>query len=191
MRLFRLLLAVVACLVAAIPSAVAKKPPRGPFVSTAASQSSANPLGHANSDRARTTPLRNSKSSDYVSKNVAASSRGGAAVLAGRIPTDALSGAIAMGLLERVVHKLFVAKGIAFPSPLGGCMSLLAFLLLADAVRPGLGASAFAALAPGQALLTKWLPVFFVPGIAMLPLAPSMGSGIEVRVFVFYVLLSS
>jgi len=29
--------------------------------------------------------------------------------------------------------------------------------------------------------LTKWIAVFFVPGLAMLPLAPSMGNSLEVR----------
>jgi putative effector of murein hydrolase len=36
------------------------------------------------------------------------------------------------------------------------------------------------ALSPGQAWLSKLLPVFFVPGLAMLPVAPSVGSLVEV-----------
>lgn len=63
---------------------------------------------------------------------------------------------------------------------LGGCMGLFAFLILAQLINPGLGDNIFNSLNPGAKLLTKWLPVFFVPGLAMLPLAPSMGGGIEV-----------
>ena len=35
-------------------------------------------------------------------------------------------------------------------------------------------------LQPGANLLTKWLPVMFVPGLAMLPLAPSIGSAVDI-----------
>jgi len=42
------------------------------------------------------------------------------------------------------------------------------------------GDAVFEYLTPGANLLAKWLPVFFVPGLAMLPLAPSMGSPVEI-----------
>jgi len=87
---------------------------------------------------------------------------------------------VVLTLIERVVNKLFVKAGIKFPAQLGGCGILLAFLVIADAVVPGVGTAVFEYLSPATALLTKWLPVFFVPGLAMLPLAPSVGSGIEV-----------
>jgi hypothetical protein len=93
---------------------------------------------------------------------------------------DAITGAVIMTLIERGINKIFVANGVKFPSQLGGCIALFFFLLLADVVSPGLGESIFTSLTPGSALLGKWLPVFFVPGLAMLPLAPSVGSGVEV-----------
>lgn len=96
-------------------------------------------------------------------------------------PTDAILGAVAMAAVERAVKTAFVANGIAFPAQLAGCLILFFTLLAADLLVPGLGGRAFVALGPGTALLTKWLPVFFVPGLAMLPLAPSVGSGVEVR----------
>jgi hypothetical protein len=94
---------------------------------------------------------------------------------------DAVVGAVVMTLIERVTNRVLKAQGFSFPSQLGGCIALLFFMLSAEAVSPGLGDSIFASLSPGSALLAKWLPVFFVPGLAMLPLAPSVGSGIEVR----------
>jgi hypothetical protein len=96
-------------------------------------------------------------------------------------PTEAILGSIAMALVERVVKKVFVANGISFPAQLAGCIFLFFALLIMDGIMPGSGQTVFEALGPGTALLTKWLPVFFVPGLAMLPLAPSAGSGIEVR----------
>ena len=105
----------------------------------------------------------------------ALSQRGG-----GEEQKDAITGVVVMTLIERGVNKIFAAKGIKFPSQLGGCIALFFFLLLADVVSPGLGESVYASLTPGSGLLAKWLPVFFVPGLAMLPLAPSIGSGMEV-----------
>lgn len=92
----------------------------------------------------------------------------------------AVTGTVVLTLIERVVNKFFVQAGVKFPAQLGGCGILFAFLVLADAVTPGVGTSIFEYLTPGTTLLTKWLPVFFVPGLAMLPLAPSLGSGMEI-----------
>mmetsp|Transcript_22534 Transcript_22534/g.53186 ORF Transcript_22534/g.53186 Transcript_22534/m.53186 type:complete len:511 (+) Transcript_22534:141-1673(+) len=93
---------------------------------------------------------------------------------------DAVTGTVVLTIIERIVNKFFVNAGIKFPAQLGGCGILFAFLVLADAIAPGKGNAMFEYLTPGTTLLTKWLPVFFVPGLAMLPLAPSVGSGMEV-----------
>lgn len=93
---------------------------------------------------------------------------------------NAVAGAVAMALMEKGVKEGFKAKGITFPAQLGACLILFVSLLLTEAVNPGLAESIFVALSPGAAFLTKWLPVFFVPGLAMLPLAPPIGSGVEV-----------
>lgn len=92
----------------------------------------------------------------------------------------AVAGATAFLILDTVVRKTFRAKNVGFPAQLGGCIMLLSFLLISELVVPGVGDSVFNALSPGAALLTKWLPVFFVPGLAMLPLAPSIGSAVDV-----------
>jgi len=93
---------------------------------------------------------------------------------------DAVTGAVILTLVERATNIILKSQGIKIPSMLGGCIALLFFMLAAEMISPGLGDSIFASLSPGSALLTKWLPVFFVPGLAMLPLAPSVGSGFEV-----------
>jgi len=96
------------------------------------------------------------------------------------ILNDAVTGTIVLTLIERIVNKFFVQAGVKFPAQLGGCGLLFAFLVIAEAAVPGVGNSIFEYLTPGTTLLTKWLPVFFVPGLAMLPLAPSVGSGLEI-----------
>jgi hypothetical protein len=114
----------------------------------------------------------------FVSQEKSLSQRGGGESVAGQ--NVAVTGAVIMALIERGINKLFVTKGIKFPSALAGCIALFFSLLLADGVSPGLGESMFVRLTPGSVLLAKWLPAFFVPGLAMLPLAPSVGSAMEV-----------
>jgi len=63
---------------------------------------------------------------------------------------------------------------------LGCTIGVFAVLVLAEAVSPGVGEAWFQLLTPGANLLTKWLPVMFVPGLAMLPLAPAVGSAADV-----------
>jgi len=101
----------------------------------------------------------------------------------GGVPTingDEVKGAVIFTVLDYLFRKLFVKYGINFPSQLGGCCILFVAMVLSEIIKPGLGDSIFATLTPGANVLAKWLPVFFVPGLAMLPLAPSMGSPLEV-----------
>jgi len=106
--------------------------------------------------------------------------RGGAVVVVENTAANAVGGAIAMALIEKGVKEAFKAAGIQFPSQLGACIVLFAFLLATEAANPDLANTIFGALSPGSALLAKWLPVFFVPGLAMLPLAPPVGDATEV-----------
>lgn len=116
-------------------------------------------------------------SSSFQSASLLAQLRGG--VVENTLP-NALAGSVVMALIEKAVKKLFQVNGIAFPAPLGGCLLLFLTLLVTEQINPELASTLFAALSPGAALLAKWLPVFFVPGLAMLPLAPSVGGPTEV-----------
>ena len=97
--------------------------------------------------------------------------------------TNSLLGAVAFALVEQATKEGLRVADINFPSSLGGCIALFIFLILAEVVSPDLAGSIFDALSPGAAFLAKWLPPFFVPGLVMLPLAPSVGGTVEVRVW--------
>jgi hypothetical protein len=58
-------------------------------------------------------------------------------------------------------------------------------MIAAEIVKPGAGDAVFQYLSPGAGLLARWIAVFFVPGLAMLPNAPSMGNAFEVRILIF------
>lgn len=111
----------------------------------------------------------------------ALSSRGGDGSANVDIPkANELVGAAFFTVLQIALNKVFRANKIAFPAMLGCTVLVFAALVLAEAVFPGVGENAFELLTPGANVLTKWLPVMFVPGLAMLPLAPSIGSAVDV-----------
>ena len=115
--------------------------------------------------------------------------RGGAA---GDITPNALMGAVALTLVERGTNLAFQKYGVKFPSMLGGCVALFFGLLLLQSLGGNnLGDQIFEFLTPGSNLLGKWLPILFVPGLANLPLAPSIGSAIDVSLSVYYLSLQS
>jgi hypothetical protein len=93
---------------------------------------------------------------------------------------DELKGSFIFLILDHFFRVLFQKNGISFPSQLGGCCILFALMILAEIVKPGTGGAVFRSLSPGAGLLARWIAVFFVPGLAMLPNAPSMGSALEV-----------
>lgn len=103
--------------------------------------------------------------------------RGGGAEMS--VQDKAIAGSAAFLVFDTVFRKMFNKYEIKFPAQLGGCIFLFIFLLASELVVPGLGDTVFKALTPGANLLTKWLPVFFVPGLAMLPLAPSIGTALD------------
>ena len=99
-----------------------------------------------------------------------------------------LAGAFFFTALQILITKLFRAKNIVFPAMLGCTILVFATLVLANLLPSNnsnnnndtnLGDVAYRLLLPGSTLLAKWLPVMFVPGLAMLPLAPSIGGIID------------
>jgi len=109
-------------------------------------------------------------------------------VRGGAVPTptaDELKGTAVFLLLDHFFRVVFKKNGISFPSQLGGCCILFAIMIAAEIVKPGAGNAVFQYLSPGAGLLARWIAVFFVPGLAMLPNAPSMGNAFEVRILIF------
>ena len=89
-------------------------------------------------------------------------------------------GIAALIAYQKLVAEIFKAKNVKFPPMLGACMSLFAILLGTEAVSPKAAQSIFDGLTPGANLLAKWLPMFFVPALTLLPLSPPIGSATEV-----------
>ncbi|CAM9125624.1 unnamed protein product [Choristocarpus tenellus] len=104
-------------------------------------------------------------------------------------PSAVLSGASVLSIVgtDYVLRKAFLRAGVAFPSSLAGMMMLFAGLVAMDQVYPKKAEATVGALEPGSALLARWLPVFFVPSLVVLPLSPPLSPTTAVRLAVILV----
>ena len=102
------------------------------------------------------------------------------------VPTNglpkALAGAIIFAIVEKVVKMTLQQLQIAYPAQLGACIVLFIALCITDAmISPSLASNVYTFLTPGAALLAKWFPIFFIPGLVLLPLSPPIGGTADVR----------
>ena len=84
---------------------------------------------------------------------------------------SSLGGIIGANLALR---QLFAMCAIRFPSPLAGMLLLFGGMCTAQALSPALASRLEAALAPGCTFISRWLALFFVPNLVVLPLVLSM-----------------
>ena len=82
-----------------------------------------------------------------------------------------LAGIIAVDIALR---RTFVARAIPFPSSLAGMLGLFGSLCTMQAIRPALAGTVVRAAAPGCAFISRWLALFFVPNLVVLPLVLTM-----------------
>lgn len=98
-------------------------------------------------------------------------------VALGATTARVVAGIAALSATEKAAGAALSAAGIAFPAALGGMLALLAGLSAARALSRNdvaVDAAVQAPLAPAAGALSRWLAVFFVPNLVMLPLAPSL-----------------
>lgn len=85
-------------------------------------------------------------------------------------------------VMELAFRRALAAKNISFPPALAGCASLFTFMTILYVVpfTTKLADGIYRFFEPGSTVLAKWLPVFFVPSLLTLPLAPIPGSSVEI-----------
>jgi putative effector of murein hydrolase LrgA (UPF0299 family) len=81
-------------------------------------------------------------------------------------------------LLDFTFKRVLRHYGISFPASLAGMGFLFGTFLLAKPF--GIGETLYQVLQPGSQLLAKWMQVFLLPNLVILPLAPGLGSTTEV-----------
>jgi len=133
------------------------------------------------SDAAATRGTDKKLAPTSAKKDVASPSTPVAAGPVGNALTITIAGSLAMVLIDAAAKKGLMDAKIDIPSSLVGCLGLFAFLLLTEVINPSLADSIYEYLSPGAAFLAKWMSPFYVPGLVILPLAPSIGGASEVR----------
>ncbi|KAH7444833.1 hypothetical protein KP509_02G093900 [Ceratopteris richardii] len=87
---------------------------------------------------------------------------------------DAVHLALSLGsfiALDKLLKKGFLAAAIRFPSALFGMFSIFSLLLLLDVTKPEAASAVVNFFAPATVFIQRWLPLFYVPSLVVLPLA--------------------
>ncbi|GLJ46637.1 hypothetical protein SUGI_0982720 [Cryptomeria japonica] len=73
--------------------------------------------------------------------------------------------------MDKVLKKGFEAAAIKFPSALFGMFCIFSVLTVVDLVRPAAAMALVDLFEPATTFIQRWLPLFYVPSLVVLPLA--------------------
>lgn len=72
---------------------------------------------------------------------------------------------------DKLLKKAFVAAAIKFPSALFGMFCIFMVLIALDSIVPAAAAGLMSFFEPALSFIQRWLPLFYVPSLVVLPLA--------------------
>ncbi|QCD81423.1 holin-like protein LrgB [Vigna unguiculata] len=81
---------------------------------------------------------------------------------------------VSLGLIlaaDKFLKKAFVAAAIKFPSALFGMFCIFSVLITLDATVPSAATALVSFFEPALLFIQRWLPLFYVPSLVVLPLA--------------------
>lgn len=81
---------------------------------------------------------------------------------------------VSLGLIlatDKVLKKAFVAAAIKFPSALFGMFCIFSVLVILDITVPAAATSVMNFFEPALLFIQRWLPLFYVPSLVVLPLS--------------------
>lgn len=73
--------------------------------------------------------------------------------------------------MDKYLKKAFVAAAIKFPSALFGMFCIFSVLVILDVTSPGLATGLMEFFEPALLFIQRWLPLFYVPSLVVLPIA--------------------
>uniref|UniRef100_A0A5B7AIG2 Plastidal glycolate/glycerate translocator 1 n=1 Tax=Davidia involucrata TaxID=16924 RepID=A0A5B7AIG2_DAVIN len=81
---------------------------------------------------------------------------------------------VSLGIIlavDKFLKNAFIAAAIKFPSALFGMFCIFTILLILDATVPAMATSLMKFFEPALMFIQRWLPLFYVPSLVVLPLA--------------------
>lgn len=82
--------------------------------------------------------------------------------------------AVSLGLIlavDKFLKQAFVAAAIKFPSALFGMFCIFSVLIILDSTVPAAATAFVSFFEPAFMFIQRWLPLFYVPSLVVLPLA--------------------
>lgn len=73
--------------------------------------------------------------------------------------------------MDKLLKKAFVAAAIKFPSALFGMFCIFSVLVILDITIPAAATSLMNFFQPALLFIQRWLPLFYVPSLVVLPLS--------------------
>ncbi|KAL2472183.1 Plastidal glycolate/glycerate translocator 1 [Abeliophyllum distichum] len=73
--------------------------------------------------------------------------------------------------MDKVLKKAFIAAAIKFPSALFGMFCVFTILIVLDLIVPAAATGLMNFFEPALLFIQRWLPLFYVPSLVVLPLA--------------------
>jgi putative effector of murein hydrolase/putative effector of murein hydrolase LrgA (UPF0299 family) len=93
--------------------------------------------------------------------------------------TSAVKTSLSLGGIvgvDAVLRRVFAANSIPFPSALAGMLGLFSVLCTLQATAPRAASKIASAAQPGCDFISRWLALFFVPNLVVLPLVLQMSA---------------
>ncbi|KDO58808.1 hypothetical protein CISIN_1g046702mg, partial [Citrus sinensis] len=91
-------------------------------------------------------------------------------------------------VVEKLLKKAFVAAAIKFPSALFGMFCIFSILMILDSTIPDAATSLMSFFEPALLFIQRWLPLFYVPSLVILPLSVRdipAASGLKICYIIF------
>ncbi|KAG2550201.1 plastidal glycolate/glycerate translocator 1, chloroplastic-like [Panicum virgatum] len=143
-----------------------------------------------------TAALPRSSSSDLRCRLIVPNSTAGAGSASGSsglLPTilGVAHLLVSLGIVvaaDKFLKQAFVAASIKFPSALFGMFCVFSVLVVLDAFVPALAKGFLDFFEPATLFIQRWLPLFYVPSLVVLPLAVRdvpAASGLKIFVIIF------
>lgn len=73
--------------------------------------------------------------------------------------------------IDNFLKQAFVAASIKFPSALFGMFCIFSILIILDSTVPAVATSLMNFFEPALLFIQRWLPLFYVPSLVVLPLS--------------------
>ncbi|XP_043694263.1 plastidal glycolate/glycerate translocator 1, chloroplastic-like [Telopea speciosissima] len=85
--------------------------------------------------------------------------------------------------MDKILERAFLAAAIKFPSAIFGMFCVFSILMILDSVLPSAATSLMNFFEPANMFIQRWLPLFYVPILVVLPLAVKdipVASGVKI-----------